>query len=362
MTRLTRVIDDDRTTRTTPRISATVGLAAARRSRHSGTAARFVRTAAVAVVAATVLAGALAGCRAATPTSVAAAGSNDVLAAVSTDKPTDGVRTARIPRSVSVTSDLVYGTAADGTVLRLDVCSPARVPGAAALPGVVAIHGGSWSMGDKANTDWRAVCRWLASAGFVAYSLDYRLVPAVTFPAAIDDVNTAVAWIRRPANAARFGIDPARLGVLGGSAGANLAALLGMRGSGPTDTGTRVAAVAELSGPIDLTEAGQRLGHPVPYVAQIERAYLGCRTFSDCPQAMDASPLYAIDRSDPPVFIAQSSDELIPREQGDAFAAALSRAHVPHTLVTMPGKRHSVALLDPPMRRNIVAFLHRYLG
>lgn len=349
--RTTRVIDDGHTTRTDT----------ARRRPHPG-AARLAHTAAAAIVAAAMLAGALSGCRAATPTSVAAAGSSDVLAAVSTDMPKDGVRTARIPRTVSVTSDLVYGTAADGTRLRLDVCSPARVPGAAALPGVVAIHGGSWSMGDKANTDWRAVCRWLASAGFVAYSVNYRLVPAVTFPAAIDDVNAAVRWIRSPKNVVEFGINPAKLGVLGGSAGGNLAALLGMRGSGATNTGTRVAAVAELSGPIDLTAAGQLLGHPVPYVAKIERAYLGCRTFTDCPQATDASPLYAVDASDPPVFIAQSSDELIPREQGEAFAAALSRARVPHTLMTMPGARHSVALLDPAMRRDIAAFLHRYLG
>lgn len=349
--RTIRAIDEDR-----PARSSTV-----RRSRHRA-ATRLAHTATVAVVAAALLAGALSGCHTATPTSAAAAGPSDVLAAVSADRPKDGVRTARIPRTVSVASDLVYGTAADGTSLRLDVCSPPRVPRAAALPGVIAIHGGSWSMGDKANTDWRAVCRWLASAGFVAYSVNYRLVPAVTFPAAINDVSAAVAWIRRPANAARFGIDPARLGVLGGSAGGNLAALLGMQGSGATDTGTRVAAVAELSGPIDLTAAGQLLGHPIEYVAQIERAYLGCRTFTSCPQAMDASPLYAVDRSDPPVFIAQSSDELIPREQGETFAAALSHAHVPHTIVTMAGERHSVALLDPPMRAHIAAFLHRYLG
>ena len=66
------------------------------------------------------------------------------------------------------------------------------------VPAVVSIHGGSWARGDKANADWRNVCMWLASEGFVAASVNYRLVPDARFPAAIDDVALAVEWLRAP--------------------------------------------------------------------------------------------------------------------------------------------------------------------
>ena len=73
------------------------------------------------------------------------------------------------------------------------------------------------------------------------------------FPAAIEDVQAAVAWLRADEQIARFNIDPDRIGAFGGLAGGNLVALLGTLGSGDLTTASRVAAVAELSGPIDLT-------------------------------------------------------------------------------------------------------------
>ena len=118
-------------------------------------------------------------------------------------------------------ADLEYGTREDGALLTLDICMPP--PGAAARPAVVSIHGGSWARGDKANADWRNVCLWLASEGFVAASVNYRLVPDVRFPAALDDVALAVEWLRAPEQVEQFGIDPARIGAFGGSAGGNLA-------------------------------------------------------------------------------------------------------------------------------------------
>jgi acetyl esterase/lipase len=309
---------------------------------------------------------------AATPTAraVAAKGMSRVAPAV----PRVGIRTFVAPRGIRVASNLTYGTGSDGQALKLDVCSPAVASGAepgaqpgasaavAPLPAVLSIHGGSWSHGDKSSTDWRAVCEWLASEGFVAYSVDYRLVPTVRFPAPIDDVTRALEWVREPQNVERFNIDPRRIGVFGGSAGGNLAALLGMRGHGDIHTGTRVAAVAELSGPVDLTASGQRLGHPSEYLRSIELAYLGCTEFDSCPAASAASAVSYVDSTDPPVFIGGSETELVPVEQGRSFAAALAAAGVPHTLRIDTGHWHSIATLNAPMRTAVAAFLHKYLG
>jgi acetyl esterase len=163
-----------------------------------------------------------------------------------------GIRTFVPTAGVLVDADLEYGTREDGTLLTLDVCRPANAAFGGSFPTVVSVHGGSWARGDKANADWRNVCLWLASEGFVAASVNYRLVPNATFPAQFDDVSLAVEWLREPDQIDRFAIDPARIGVFGGSAGGNLAALVGAVGDGATDVGARVAAVAELSGPVAL--------------------------------------------------------------------------------------------------------------
>ncbi|WP_165314307.1 alpha/beta hydrolase [Agromyces protaetiae] len=276
-----------------------------------------------------------------------------------------GIRTFEAPAGVGVEPDLEYGVRDDGTLLTLDVCSP---PGAALgvpLPAVVSVHGGSWARGDKANADWRKVCLWLASEGFIAASVNYRLVPDATFPAQIDDVSLAVEWLREPAQAERFGIDPARIGVFGGSAGGNLAALLGARGEGATDTGARVAAVAELSGPVMLDS----LAGASEWLRGISAAYLGCgvdevANVSDggCERAADASATTFLDASDPPVFIGHAESEIIPLAQSLGYANALEAAGVPVELAVVPGDEHSIGILDEALRARVAAFLHKHLG
>jgi acetyl esterase/lipase len=265
--------------------------------------------------------------------------------------------------NIRVTRDVVYGTA-DGAPLTLDVCTrvAATTGEQAPKPAVLVIHGGSWRSGDKSNAAWLPACEWLGGAGCVAFSINYRLAPQHVFPAAIDDTRAAVRWMRAPEQVDRYGIDPARIGVFGGSAGGNLAALLGTTGTGPLTTGDRVAAVAELSGPTDLTAAGLSLGTTSPSFQQIELDYLGCTSFDLCPQARAASPLYQVDSGDPPFFIGQSLDEFIPKPQADALVAALHKAGVETTYATLPGTRHSLAMLTPQLRARIVDFLHAHLG
>ncbi|MET1019062.1 MAG: alpha/beta hydrolase [Microterricola sp.] len=328
-----------------------------------------------------------------------------------------GIRTFTAPSGIQVTEDVTYGTRDDGTLLTLDVCRPAEavadttaaeavqaeavpaealpadamlpdaalpdsavpdatlpeapLPGGqapavvaaqAGLPAVVSIHGGSWARGDKANDDWRNVCQWLASEGFVAYSLNYRLVPEALFPAAIDDVALAVEWMRTPANASRFGIDPARIGAFGGSAGGNLAALLGTRGTGPLDEGSRVAAVAELSAPTDLRREAVLRDGGNELLQTIITRYLGCEEWTLCPQAEDASPSTFVDRSDPPFFIGHAASEFIPLAQAQNFAGVLDAAGIGVEYAVVPGDDHSIGILDEAMRARVAAFLHAELG
>jgi acetyl esterase/lipase len=230
-------------------------------------------------------------------------------------------------------------------------------PATPARAAILVVHGGSWIRGDKADIAWRAVCQWLASAGYVTLSINYRLAPDHLFPAAIDDVQAAVAWLREREQVTRFDIDPARIGAFGGSAGGNLVALLGTRGTGDQTSGSRVAAVADLSGPIDLTG----LAATDDFVP-VQLAYLGCDTEEDCPAAIDASPFYAIDSTDPPFFVGHSSAERIPLAQSEIFVAGLRAAGVSVDFVTVEGTLHSIAMLDADLKKRIVDFFDARIG
>ncbi|MES2094799.1 MAG: alpha/beta hydrolase [Actinomycetota bacterium] len=259
---------------------------------------------------------------------------------------------------IDVVENVAYDSATGGAV---DVCVPPSRVMDPAVPtpraAIISIHGGSWRSGDKANSVWRSVCQWLASEGFVTFSVGYRLAPQHPFPAAIEDVRAAVRYLRSSAVVAKFSIDPKRIGAFGGSAGGNLAALLGVEGTGSLTTGSRVAAVAELSGPTDLTGDGVELPEFRPLVL----SYLACASFEACPQAVRASPLFQVDDSDPPFFIGHSLAERIPLSQSTDFVAALSEHGIDTTLVTVPGRLHSIAMLSEKMRSRIASFFHATL-
>lgn len=288
----------------------------------------------------------LAGCG---PTGSDAETIDPTIDAVGTDLATDP--------DVTVLADLEYG-AADGTPLLLDACLPPDVDaGAGAVPGILVVHGGSWREGLKDSVPWRAVCTWLAASGYPAFSVQYRLAPEHPFPAGFDDVRTAVAWLRADEQAERFGIDPARIGIFGGSAGGNLAALVGTQGRGDLDRGSRVAAVVELSAPIDLT--GVALTDDF---APLQLEYLGCTRFQSCPAARAASPNFHVDATDPPFFIAHSTTEKIPLAQSERFVEDLRGAGIDVEFLVADGTLHSIALLDDDLKGRIVAFYTRILG
>jgi acetyl esterase len=266
---------------------------------------------------------------------------------------------------IPVIENIPYGTA-DGEPLLLDACFPGDAaiddPGSAPRPVIVSIHGGSWMRGDKSNINWRSVCQWFASEGFVAVSVNYRLVPAATFPAQLDDVQDAVDWLRHPAQVVRYNIDPDRIGAFGGSAGGNLAALLGTSGRGDWNEGARVAAVADLSGPVDIRQ-------PIPTTDSynqdfpaVQLAYLGCPSFDGCATAAAASPITLIDSTDPPFFVAHSIEEFIPFSQSELFVKTLRAAGVDTTFVSVEGTLHSISMLDDDMRQRVIAFFRDRLG
>ncbi len=271
---------------------------------------------------------------------------------------------------VDVVENLRFGSVDDS--IRVDVCSPREDRSDAgvgttvqsepvARGAIISVHGGSWRQGDKAIPAWRTICQWLASEGFVVVSANYRLAPANPYPAGIEDVRQVVRWLRDESQVDRFDLDPERIGAFGGSAGGNLVAQLGLEGEGDLTTGTRVAAVVDLSGPIDLTTAGFDLGGVSAAFRQTQLDYLGCASYTYCPQATDASPLYDVDATDPPFFVGHSLKEFIPVEQSDALVAELRENGIDTTYVTPDGTLHASAMLDDDMRERIARWFRQVL-
>ena len=117
-----------------------------------------------------------------------------------------------IPDNVTFERDITYAEAG-GARMQLNLARPKNASGP--LPTVLCIHGGGFRAGSREG--YNKLCLSLAQRGFVAATISYRLAPMHQFPAAVHDTKAAVRWLR--ANAAKYGINPDRIGVTGGSAG-----------------------------------------------------------------------------------------------------------------------------------------------
>ena len=223
------------------------------------------------------------------------------------------------------------------------------------------IHGGGWTSFDKSTM--KGMGNFLASSGFVAVSVDYRLLRGDEnrWPAQLDDVQRAVRWLR--ANAAKYNIDANHIGAFGHSAGAQLAALLGMEDTRDNSDAalakysSRVQAVVDVSGPSDFLTDRDPEGD-----AQLANFFGG--DYSKIPGVWrDASPITHVAKSNAPFLIVHgTSDDMVPIAQAQELYDKLKTAGVPvsfvkvndvHTFATTEA-RHRMALESK-------AFFARYL-
>ncbi len=275
-----------------------------------------------------------------------------------TTPPVSAVPAPTPTASVDVEHGIAYAT--EGAA-RLDVCAP---PSGAARPALVLVHGGSFTGGSR--TQFHAVCLQAARRGYVAFAIDYRLSTTahpVRYPDQLADLSRAVAWITAPARLAAYRVDRTRLGIVGESAGAVLAAeaLAGVHGS-PTPTGTFHAAVL-LSGVYDFGSAALGTG-----LRPIIEPYLGCSVrATECAAAARAEPITGLHATSDPrwpdTLIVNSTDELVPAAQANELHAALGAAGVGTELVIVPGTVHALGILtsSPSTAARVWDFLRERL-
>lgn len=219
---------------------------------------------------------------------------------------------------------------------RLDVYLP-EAPAATPRPLIVFWHGGRWSSGDK--DDYRFVGAALAGAGFVAVLPNYRHYPQVKLAGFMDDAARAALWTA--GQAAGLGADPARLYLMGHSAGAHMAALVALDGSyfaAAGATAPRIAGVIGLSGPYDFLpltddDVQDMMGPPANYPR--------------------SQPINFVHAGAPAMLLVHGlDDQTVWPKNSRHLAAALEACGVPVALRLYPGLGHAdtVAALSVPAR------------
>lgn len=273
----------------------------------------------------------------ATPPAASARPTNRTTTATAAKENRMSSRTARMKTERNIR----YNPKATGDPDRtsLDVYAPVDAVGA---PILVFIHGGGWQRGDKSRQGGRA--GFFVERGWVYIATNYRLVPDVSYPTYVQDVADAVAWVHD--HAAEFGGDPDAIFLMGHSAGAHLAALVG------ADERRLEAAGKDLSVlkgviPIDtncydIPRLMNELG--AEGAVSIYTAAFG----EDVEVWRDASPAARVepDKDIPPYLILHADGRLLKRRQTRDFAAKLEAAGVHAEVYHARGKNHSTIARD----------------
>jgi acetyl esterase/lipase len=235
---------------------------------------------------------------------------------------------------------------AGGDDLKLYQFAPADAAPGDKRPAVVCIHGGAWRAGDAKPFFPHA--RYFAARGAVGFSVEYRLLKpdGPTVADCLADCKSALRFIR--GNAARLGVDPGRVAVLGDSAGGHLAAALGTveEFDDPADDRT-ISAVPDAMIPcnpiVDMTEGGwvkfvvggRALDrNPPPDAATPTEDHLRL--------ARRLSPLFQVRPGQPPTLLMHGlNDTVVTPDQARAFDGAMKKAGNRCDLVLLEGARHA---------------------
>jgi hypothetical protein len=249
-----------------------------------------------------------------------------------------------------------------------DVYRPTNPP-AGPLPVVVYVHGGAFVGGLRTASDNEVIAEELATLGYVTYNIDYCLAdptavpPVAGYPVQVQDVMAAVRAVDTPGfDGGQVDVDPSRVAVWGGSAGATLAAETGVALGNVGTSSTPVAAMVGWSGGYDFLDFRginqQNQDLPVNF--------LGCDPQTDkspaCQsQAQGGSAALNVTATTPPMTLWNSSAELVPLTQWLDMQAALTKANIFFFAKKLIGHLHSNAYTAQAFCPT-VAFLTRYLG
>ena len=242
-----------------------------------------------------------------------------------------------VPDTVVFEKDIEFSNP-DEQHLQVNLARPKTGDGP--FPAIVCIHGGGFRAGKREGYD--KLCISLAQQGYVAITVTYRLAPKYQFPAAVYDCKAAVRWLR--ANAAKYHIDPARIGVTGGSAGGHLAQFLGVtngvkefEGAGNLDQSSDVSCVVNFYGPSDLTKSYDKSVD----AKVVLPLFFGGDLTTKMKEHVNGSPLtWVSEKSVPTLCVHGTDDKFVAYEQATWLVDKMKANKVEIELLTLQGAGH----------------------
>jgi acetyl esterase/lipase len=240
-----------------------------------------------------------------------------------------------------------------GVRLTLDVHRPIS---GGRYPALVQIYGGAWQRGAPADDDRYAT--YLAAHGYVVFAIDYRHAPQWQWPAQIEDVRAALAWIH--AHAAEYDADPLRMAMLGRSSGAQLALLAAYE-----PRALPIRAVVSYYGPVDLADGYRHPPVPDPLdVRSIQEAFLGGTPDTAADRYREASPITYVSREAPPsLLIYGARDHVVMSRYGARLDARLREAGAIAVFLEIPWAEHAFdAIANGPSGQLSLYYTERFLA
>ena len=228
------------------------------------------------------------------------------------------------------------------------------------VPAVILVHGGGWSQGDRTASFIQPLFPLLDQTGFAWFTIDYRLAPRFAYPAAADDVEAAVLYVKQ--HAKEYGVNPQKIALMGESAGGHLVNLVGARNT------AGVAAVVCFYGPIDMLLWGKRLeGKPL---SEAVRGFFGIEALDDAGwrQIRRTSPRIYLGPQTPPFLVIHGTrDQAVDYSQALLTVELLEKIHVPCKLITVPDGVHGVINWEKDAKfqhykPQLIDWLHATLG
>lgn len=274
------------------------------------------------------------------------------------------------PAGIKMERDVSYITEGD-EAQKLDLYLPEKTSDQP-LPLIVHIHGGGWRGGSK----FPCAVSGMVTKGYAVASIEYRFSQKAIFPAQIQDCQAAIRWLR--ANSQKYNFDINKVGVVGGSAGGHLSALVGTSGGkkvfapigGNEDQSDRVQCVCDIFGPADFSTVVQQAAEDknVKNIFEFNTpkdpysSLIGAK-LDDKAKADAVSPIHYVSADTPPFLILHGThDALVPYAQSVQFEAALKEKGVPVWLQKLPGSGHGGAAFGKPSVIQLMAsFFDKHL-
>ena len=218
-----------------------------------------------------------------------------------------------------------------GVPLTVDMYRPVS---AGPHPILVQLYGGAWQRGSPGDN--ASFASYFASKGYVVAAIDYRHAPEATWPAQIEDVRAALAWVL--AHAAEYEADATRVALLGRSAGAQLALVAAYQAGAP-----RIRAAVSYYGPTDLVEGWRVPPRPDPLdIRAILETFLRGTPDSMPVQYREASPVTYVSARVPPTLLVYGlRDHIVLPRFGRALDGQLQRAGATSVLLEVPWADHA---------------------